>query len=115
MSNMFKPNDILPISYTETYHKGIQATIKNSHIPKTEPQPTFSTFPTPHFHTHPHNESFCFYLLVAVKPGVRFREIGEVVSRHASKASFSVVKSYCGHGIGELFHCAPNIPHYASE
>ena len=26
---------------------------------------------------------------------------------------FSVVRSYCGHGIGELFHCAPNIPHYA--
>ncbi len=24
----------------------------------------------------------------------------------------SVVKAYCGHGIGELFHCAPNIPHY---
>lgn len=27
--------------------------------------------------------------------------------------SFSVVKSYCGHGIGSLFHSAPNIPHYA--
>lgn len=26
---------------------------------------------------------------------------------------FSVVKTYCGHGIGDLFHCAPNIPHYA--
>jgi methionine aminopeptidase len=24
-----------------------------------------------------------------------------------------VVKTYCGHGIGDLFHCAPNIPHYA--
>ncbi|KAG5538600.1 hypothetical protein RHGRI_019240 [Rhododendron griersonianum] len=49
----------------------------------------------------------------SVKPGVRFREIGEVINRHASMAGFSVVKSYCGHGIGELFHCAPNIPHYA--
>ncbi|KAM7508769.1 hypothetical protein LguiA_019222 [Lonicera macranthoides] len=48
-----------------------------------------------------------------VKPGVRFREIGEVINRHASMSGFSVVKSYCGHGIGELFHCAPNIPHYA--
>ncbi|KAF1876557.1 hypothetical protein Lal_00021271 [Lupinus albus] len=47
-----------------------------------------------------------------VKPGVRFREIGEVINRHASMSGFSVVKSYCGHGIGELFHCAPNIPHY---
>ncbi|KAK3019557.1 hypothetical protein RJ639_004398 [Escallonia herrerae] len=48
-----------------------------------------------------------------VKPGVRFREVGEVISRHASMSGLSVAKSYCGHGIGELFHCAPNIPHYA--
>ncbi|KAK8464723.1 hypothetical protein PHAVU_010G080400 [Phaseolus vulgaris] len=48
-----------------------------------------------------------------VKPGIRFREIGEVISRHASVSGFSVARSYCGHGIGELFHCAPNIPHYA--
>ncbi|CAL9038049.1 unnamed protein product [Musa banksii] len=47
-----------------------------------------------------------------VKPGVRYREVGEVISRHATMSGFSVVKSYCGHGIGELFHCAPNIPHY---
>ncbi|KAL4373430.1 hypothetical protein AHAS_Ahas05G0081000 [Arachis hypogaea] len=42
------------------------------------------------------------------------REIGEVINRHATMSGFSVVKSYCGHGIGELFHCAPNIPHYGS-
>nr|XP_019705520.1 methionine aminopeptidase 1A isoform X2 [Elaeis guineensis] len=52
------------------------------------------------------------YKGVHVKPGVRFREVGEVINRHASMSGFSVVKSYCGHGIGELFHCAPNIPHY---
>ncbi|KAI8026132.1 Methionine aminopeptidase 1A [Camellia lanceoleosa] len=51
--------------------------------------------------------------IAIVKPGVRFREIGEVINRHASMSGLSVVKSYCGHGIGELFHCAPNIPHYA--
>ncbi|KAK1376325.1 Methionine aminopeptidase [Heracleum sosnowskyi] len=48
-----------------------------------------------------------------VKPGVRFREIGEVINRHALMSGFSVVKTIGGHGIGELFHCAPNIPHYA--
>ncbi|GAQ84390.1 methionine aminopeptidase 1 [Klebsormidium nitens] len=48
-----------------------------------------------------------------VKPGVLYREVGEVISRHASMNTFQVVKSYCGHGIGDLFHCAPNIPHYA--
>jgi methionyl aminopeptidase len=49
----------------------------------------------------------------AVKPGVRFREMGEIISSHATKHNYNVVKSYCGHGIGDLFHCAPNIPHYA--
>ncbi|KAL6494086.1 Microtubule-associated protein 1A [Orobanche gracilis] len=53
--------------------------------------------------------------IAAVKPGVRFREIGEIINRHASMSGLSVVRSYCGHGIGELFHCAPNIPHYATE
>ncbi|MCO5575893.1 hypothetical protein L7F22_029699 [Adiantum nelumboides] len=51
--------------------------------------------------------------IAIVKPGVRFREVGEVINRHACLSGFSVVKSYCGHGIGELFHCAPNIPHYS--
>ncbi|XP_042050409.1 methionine aminopeptidase 1A-like [Salvia splendens] len=51
--------------------------------------------------------------IAAVKPGVRFQEIGDIISRHASMSGFSVARSYCGHGIGELFQCAPNIPHYA--
>ncbi|XP_038877769.1 methionine aminopeptidase 1A [Benincasa hispida] len=50
--------------------------------------------------------------IAMVKPGVRFRDVGEVINRHASMSGLSVVRSYCGHGIGELFHCAPNIPHY---
>lgn len=29
--------------------------------------------------------------------------------------SMSVVRTYCGHGIGEFFHCAPNVPHYAKN
>lgn len=29
------------------------------------------------------------------------------------RCRLSVVKSYCGHGIGDLFHCAPNVPHYS--
>ncbi|RAL54058.1 hypothetical protein DM860_004529 [Cuscuta australis] len=33
-----------------------------------------------------------------VKPGTRFREVGEVINRHATMSGFSVVKSYCGHG-----------------
>ncbi|KAM9701327.1 methionine aminopeptidase 1, partial [Menidia menidia] len=49
----------------------------------------------------------------AVKPGVRYRELGNVIQRHAQSGGFSVVRSYCGHGIHRLFHTAPNVPHYA--
>ena len=50
-----------------------------------------------------------------VKPGARYRDIGEEVTKVATRRNCSVVKSYCGHGIGTLFHCAPNIPHYAKN
>mmetsp|Transcript_9873 Transcript_9873/g.29842 ORF Transcript_9873/g.29842 Transcript_9873/m.29842 type:complete len:386 (-) Transcript_9873:1247-2404(-) len=53
--------------------------------------------------------------IAACKPGVRYREIGEVITKHVSSCGFSVVRSYCGHGIGNLFHCAPNIPHYSNN
>lgn len=48
-----------------------------------------------------------------VKPGVMFREFGGVIEKLAKSRGHSVVKSYCGHGIGkDLFHCPPNVPHY---
>ena len=50
-----------------------------------------------------------------VKPGVRFREIGNVIQNYVSPHGFSVVRSYCGHGIHRLFHTAPNVPHYANN
>lgn len=50
-----------------------------------------------------------------MKPGVRYRELGNIIQKHAQANGFSVVRSYCGHGIHKLFHTAPNVPHYASE
>lgn len=50
-----------------------------------------------------------------VKPGVKFRELGNVIQKHANANGFSVVKGYTGHGIHRLFHCAPTIPHYAKN
>ncbi|VDP14995.1 unnamed protein product [Onchocerca flexuosa] len=50
-----------------------------------------------------------------VRPGVRFREIGSVIQKHANSHGFSVVKTYCGHGIHRLFHTVPNVPHYAKN
>ncbi|XP_051941762.1 methionine aminopeptidase 1 isoform X2 [Hippocampus zosterae] len=51
----------------------------------------------------------------SVKPGVRYRELGNIIQKHAQANSFSVVRSYCGHGIHRLFHTAPNVPHYAKN
>jgi len=50
-----------------------------------------------------------------VKPGALYREVGEVISRHVHKQGFSVIRTFCGHGVGKLFHCAPNVPHYAKN
>lgn len=50
-----------------------------------------------------------------VKPGEKYREIGNVIQKHAQAHGYSVVRSYCGHGIHRLFHTTPNIPHYASK
>nr|ACO12085.1 Methionine aminopeptidase 1 [Lepeophtheirus salmonis] len=50
-----------------------------------------------------------------VKPGVKYREVGNVIQKHAGNSGYSVVRGYCGHGIHRLFHCAPNVPHYAKN
>jgi methionyl aminopeptidase len=49
------------------------------------------------------------------RPGARYRDIGDAVAATARAAGVSVVRTYCGHGIGDLFHCAPNVPHYAGN
>lgn len=50
-----------------------------------------------------------------VKPGMLFRDPGTVIEKHAKLKGCSVIKTYCGHGINQLFHCAPNVPHYAKN
>lgn len=47
------------------------------------------------------------------KPGTLYKDIGEKISKVALAANCSIVTTYCGHGIGKLFHTAPTIPHYA--
>ena len=56
----------------------------------------------------------CLFKSIAmVKPGVRFRDFGDAIQNVANRKNLGVTRTYCGHGIGELFHCAPSIPHYA--
>lgn len=50
-----------------------------------------------------------------VKPGMLFRDPGAVIEKHAKERNCGVVRSYCGHGINQLFHTAPSIPHYAKN
>ncbi|OCK82525.1 methionine aminopeptidase 1A [Lepidopterella palustris CBS 459.81] len=50
-----------------------------------------------------------------VKPGMLFRDPGTVIEKHAKSRNCSVIRTYCGHGINQLFHCAPNVPHYAKN
>ncbi|KAF2089193.1 methionine aminopeptidase [Saccharata proteae CBS 121410] len=50
-----------------------------------------------------------------VKPGMLFRDPGNVIEKLSKSRNCSVIKTYCGHGINQLFHCAPNVPHYAKN
>lgn len=50
-----------------------------------------------------------------VKPGAAFKDFGDIIEKHAKSRGLGVVKTYCGHGINTLFHCAPNVPHYAKN
>jgi methionyl aminopeptidase len=55
----------------------------------------------------------CLYRALAiVKPGTRLGDIGAVIQKHAEANRFSVVRDYCGHGIGLVFHEEPQIVHY---
>jgi len=55
----------------------------------------------------------CLYIgLRKVKNGARLGDIGHAIATHAEKHNYSVVREYCGHGIGETFHEDPQILHY---
>ena len=50
-----------------------------------------------------------------VKPGNTLGDIGNSIQTYAEKYGYSVVRDFCGHGIGKVFHCAPNILHYGEK
>lgn len=47
-----------------------------------------------------------------LKPGVMYRDLGNVITSTAGKYGCAVVSTYTGHGVGRLFHGPPNVPHY---
>ena len=50
-----------------------------------------------------------------VKKGIHLGDIGEAIQSYVEKEGFSVVRDFCGHGIGKIFHEPPNILHYGKK
>jgi methionyl aminopeptidase len=50
--------------------------------------------------------------ILKVKPGVRLGDIGHTIQTFAENNGFSVVREFCGHGIGQKFHEEPQVLHY---
>ncbi|MFQ5936208.1 MAG: type I methionyl aminopeptidase [Acidiferrobacterales bacterium] len=51
----------------------------------------------------------------AVRPGAHLGDVGHVIQRHAEQHQLSVVREYCGHGIGRGFHEEPQVLHYGKS
>lgn len=47
-----------------------------------------------------------------VKPGNHFSDIGSVIEKHSQKFGYSIVDTFCGHGIGREFHESPHVMHH---
>jgi len=55
----------------------------------------------------------CMYIgIEMVKPGIRLGDVGHAIQTHAEKNRCSVVREFCGHGIGRIFHEDPQVLHY---
>ena len=50
-----------------------------------------------------------------VKPGATLGDIGYAIQKYAESNGFSVVRDFCGHGIGRTFHSAPSVVHYGKS
>lgn len=58
----------------------------------------------------------CMYKgIELIKPGARLGDIGAVIQKHAESNYYSVVREYCGHGIGKVFHEEPQVMHYGKK
>jgi methionyl aminopeptidase len=50
-----------------------------------------------------------------VKPGIKWGSIAYKMQEYVEKYGYSMVKDYCGHGIGRVFHAEPHVPHFGKE
>ncbi|CRK85788.1 Methionine aminopeptidase [Candidatus Providencia siddallii] len=56
-----------------------------------------------------------YLAILMVKPGIRLYTIGKAIQEFVEKYNLSIVREYCGHGIGRNFHEEPQVLHYESE
>jgi methionyl aminopeptidase len=50
--------------------------------------------------------------IAAIRPGATLGDVGHAIQRHAEAERMSIVRDFCGHGLGRVFHDAPNVLHY---
>ncbi|HFL8794898.1 MAG TPA: type I methionyl aminopeptidase [Candidatus Azosocius sp. HAIN] len=62
------------------------------------------------------NSQKCLYYAInKIRPGITLGDLGYYIQNYAQKKSLSIVKEYCGHGIGKNFHENPKILHYGKK
>lgn len=58
----------------------------------------------------------CLYKAIRIlKPGVTLGDIGNIIQNHAESNNYTIVREYCGHGIGAVFHEEPQVVHYGKK
>jgi methionyl aminopeptidase len=53
--------------------------------------------------------------IAAIKPGATLGDLGYAIQSYAESERCTVVREFCGHGVGQVFHDAPNILHYGKR
>ena len=57
----------------------------------------------------------CLYKAIElVRPGATLGDLGYVIQQHGEAHNYSIVREYCGHGIGRIFHEEPQVLHYGT-
>jgi len=57
----------------------------------------------------------CLYKAIEiVRPGVTLGDLGYIIQQHGEAHNYSIVREYCGHGIGRIFHEEPQVLHYGA-
>lgn len=70
----------------------------------------------PHAHRLVKVTQECLYKAIdIVRPGTTLGDIGSIIQEHAERNHYSVVREYCGHGIGRVFHEEPQVVHYGTK